>query len=445
MSAWTQERVLGLAPDAASAKAGQGLAQPRHWAEAAGDSAVLWGSCQGSGSKPYQVRIDLAEPAFKCSCPSRKFPCKHALGLLLQFAAGVVPVVTAADRPAWVEQWLAERAVHADKKQEKLDAPPKPADVGAKQARRDQRLDRIADGLSTLRLWINDLVRDGLATAPSRGYAFFDQPARRLVDAQAPGVARRVRDLAGIAAGGAGWQRSFLRELAALHLFVRGFERREKLPKPALDTLLNTAGISRTKEIVLSGPRIEDRWQVLAQEFGTDDKLRFRRTWVLGERTGRALLVLDFAHDATPFDASPLAGFSFAGELCPYPGDAARAIFRTAGTPAPLTGVLPTLSLDELANRYADGRALDPWFEGFVAAARAVVPTPAGGGCMLVDSTGRALPATIRSAEQWTLLAISGGGPLDVIGHFDGERLRPLACIADGRYIRLARATGGDA
>ncbi len=60
-------------------------------------TAQSGGLCQGSGRQPYQARVDLAEPAFKCSCPSRKFPCKHGLALLLLFAktdtALIEPVV----------------------------------------------------------------------------------------------------------------------------------------------------------------------------------------------------------------------------------------------------------------------------------------------------------------------------------------------------------------
>jgi len=43
----------------------------------------MWGESQASGSKPYQVSIVLGGPAFKCTCPSRKFPCKHGIGLML--------------------------------------------------------------------------------------------------------------------------------------------------------------------------------------------------------------------------------------------------------------------------------------------------------------------------------------------------------------------------
>jgi hypothetical protein len=85
--AFTYEEVLRLAPDASSAESAQGLAQVRKWASLGADAEAVWGECQGSDAKPYQVQIALAEPAFKCSCPSRKFPCKHGLGLLLILSA----------------------------------------------------------------------------------------------------------------------------------------------------------------------------------------------------------------------------------------------------------------------------------------------------------------------------------------------------------------------
>ena len=79
----TMEGVLALAPDEASAKAARGLTSPAKWPLLGADDAAVWGECQGSGSKPYQTQVDLSGPAFRCSCPSRKFPCKHNLALLM--------------------------------------------------------------------------------------------------------------------------------------------------------------------------------------------------------------------------------------------------------------------------------------------------------------------------------------------------------------------------
>ena len=40
-------------------------------------------SARGAARSREQTPIGLAEPAFKCSCSSREFPCKHAIGLFL--------------------------------------------------------------------------------------------------------------------------------------------------------------------------------------------------------------------------------------------------------------------------------------------------------------------------------------------------------------------------
>ena len=82
---WSVEQVRAVAPDPASARAGQGLGAPSQWSGSGASDDVLWGLC-----RTYRVAVDLAGPRFKCSCPSRKFPCKHALGLLFVWAtAGV--------------------------------------------------------------------------------------------------------------------------------------------------------------------------------------------------------------------------------------------------------------------------------------------------------------------------------------------------------------------
>src|SRR5262245_15106760 len=113
--AWTSERVLQLAPDAGSAKSGRELGNARKWKSLGRSECAVWGEVQGSGKNPYQTQIDLAEPAFKCTCPSRKFPCKHGLGLLLIYAENVAAVKPGAP-PEWVSKWLADRSTRAQKK-----------------------------------------------------------------------------------------------------------------------------------------------------------------------------------------------------------------------------------------------------------------------------------------------------------------------------------------
>jgi len=202
---WTAERILALAPDASSAKSGRELANARKWQKLGHDERSAWGLCQGSGANPYQTQIDLSEPAFKCSCPSRKFPCKHGLGLFL-LLAGTQGAFTENTRPAWVDEWLSKRTQKTEEKAKKReDAAAEPVDPAAAQKRQAAREKKVAGGLKEIELWLHDLVRQGLAAVQTRPYAFWESAAARMVDAQCPGVARLVREMGATASSGGGW------------------------------------------------------------------------------------------------------------------------------------------------------------------------------------------------------------------------------------------------
>ena len=103
--------MLSLAPDPSARRTARALAADKGWCESGISSdaelpPTVWGLCQGSSAQPYQTCVDLTEPAYRCTCPSRKFPCKHALALLLRWATGWVPQAQA---PAWVREWQASR------------------------------------------------------------------------------------------------------------------------------------------------------------------------------------------------------------------------------------------------------------------------------------------------------------------------------------------------
>ena len=83
---WSPAQVAALAPDAGSLRAARGAAGPARWSASGRAGDVLWGLFRGSGKDPYQVCAEVSGPAYRCSCPSRKVPCKHALGLLLRWS-----------------------------------------------------------------------------------------------------------------------------------------------------------------------------------------------------------------------------------------------------------------------------------------------------------------------------------------------------------------------
>lgn len=56
-----------------------------------GDDTFYMGECAGSGKSNYITSADFIQeesPVFRCSCPSRQFPCKHSLALLFEINAG---------------------------------------------------------------------------------------------------------------------------------------------------------------------------------------------------------------------------------------------------------------------------------------------------------------------------------------------------------------------
>ena len=220
--AWTVEQILALAPDPASAKSGKDQSSARKWQGLGTDGVSAWGLIQGSGKDPYQASVDLGGPAFKCTCPSRKFPCKHGLGLLLLLAQQPA-VFTESNPPAWTSEWLAKRREIEETRAapaEAADVPPDP-EAAAKAAaaaekRAQARENKVAAGLQELGVWLQDLVRTGFSSLPGKPSSFWETPAARLVDAQAPGLARRVRALDGVAASGETWPERLLREVGQL-------------------------------------------------------------------------------------------------------------------------------------------------------------------------------------------------------------------------------------
>ncbi len=430
---WPAEQVLALAPDAAAAQAGRGLAAPRSWPErgAAGDPPLVWGLCQGSGKRPYQVVVDRSGPAYKCSCPSRKIPCKHVLGLLLMWSVGQV---AAAAPPGWAAGWFVER----ERRAEAAARSARPAEAGpGSAATAARRAGRVAGGLDELDRWLRDQVRTGLAGAERAGYARFDAMAARMVDAQAPAVASALRRLAGVAASGPGWPERLLAELALLHLIVEAHRRLPALPEPLQATVRARVGYPVSQQDVLAGPPVHDTWAVLGRRDHEEDRLVSRRVWLRGERTGRPALVLSYAPPGAPLDASLVPGTRLDADLHYYPGAAPlRALVgQRTGAPSPLWTVEGG-GLDGAVAGYAAALATDPWLVSWPAVLAGVVPVP-GEPWRLVEPAGAALPILAGSCDTWRLLAVSGGRPVTVVAEYTVDGVGPVSVVDGGRLVSV--------
>jgi hypothetical protein len=431
-STWTAQQILALAPDASSAKSGQGLASAGKWVTIGHNDIAAWGECQGSGSNPYQTQIDLAEPAFKCSCPSRKFPCKHAIGLFLLLAKGET---AQGSPPAWAESWLSGRAARAEKQAEKAESAPSAPDLAAQSKRAAAREAKVAAGLAELRLWLNDLIRQGLADIQSRPYGFWDGIAARMVDAQAPGVARLLRNMAGIPASGPGWQDRMLLALGRLHLLMEGYAHIKGLPEGVQADIRTAIGWTQSQDELKEQIGIVDTWTVVGYAIEDEDRVRVERSWLHGARSGCDALVLTYTHVGQMADRSLTAGTVIDAELVYFPSSAPlRAIVKARrGEVKPLETVAGRADLNAAIGEYAAALAACPWIERYPLLLSEVVTVREGDSWLLRDAAGRAIPIANRNNFGWILYALSGGEPIMVFGEWDGDKLMPMSAIADGR------------
>jgi hypothetical protein len=443
--AWTTEQVLALAPDAASAKSGKDLSTPRKWASLGANDACAWGSIQGSGKDPYKTSIDLAGPAFKCTCPSRKFPCKHGLGLFLILAQNPGSFAEK-EPPPWTAEWMAKRAEKDAKKSGEAAAPAAPPDPEAEkkaalaaEKRAASREANVTAGLNELGIWLDDLVRHGFAGLPGKSSSFWWTPAARLVDAQAPGLARRTRELDGITTTGEDWPARLLREVSLLHLAREGWSRLATLPPATQADLRATLGFTLSQEETLAQSGTRDQWLVLGQRVEEEERLRTQRTWLFGLASKKFALCLSFsASPSQPLDLSLPPGMTIDAELVYYPGSwPLRALVKQrSGSPATVAGALPHLTISDAIGSAAAAFTANPWLEGVPFALAAVTPLRRAAQWIVRDETGRGLPLDVSESKAWSLAALAGGRPLAMAGEWDGERLRPLSVWAEGRFLR---------
>jgi hypothetical protein len=320
----------------------------------------------------------------------------------------------------------------------------------------------MATGLAELGQWLHDQVHTGLAGTERAGYRPFDTLAARMVDAQLPGVAGRVRRLAGVAASGEGWQGRLLEEYALLHLLARAgtavLAGTAPPGPPDADTVRTHLGVAVATADVLARPPVRDRWAVLAQQDAADERLTVRRTWLWGVASRRPALVLSFAPAGGSLDATLSPGTTLDADVHFYPGEPAlrslvgvRHAAADPGADLSDAGSGIAAALQE----WARVLALDPWTASWPVLLRDVVPVHEHGAWWLVEAgsgrsashpssadssvrdscpadlpaPGYALPVTGLVESAWVLLAVAGGRPVRLLAEISARGARPVAVL----------------
>ena len=449
---WTVEQVVAVAPAPQSVAAAEPLAVPARWASSGADERALWGRCRGSGAEPYETTVDHVEVAWRCTCPSRKTPCKHALALLLLWIRGGVPE---AARPAGVAAWIDARDRRPEPGAGSGSASPAPApgstgsgdghdrdehadndgDQGSsdRDRSRDERVARMLEGLVELDRWLEDRMRAGLADPALARYATWDALAARLVDARAGALANRVRRLAGLVGAGPDWHADVLGELGMLHLISEAGRRLLELPGSLADVVATASGWQvRQADVLASVPETDD-WMVLGRSDTREDRIEVRRVWLRGLTSQRWAMLLSFAAYRQSLDTSWEVGSIVNADIHRYPGGSLRCLASRRDEALPLPFRVPAASVTGACDEVGSMVAREPWLEHVPVTLTAALTTD-GTRWLFTDDTG-SLPILAGTVAVGVVLAASEGAPVTVTVEWTPHGVVPLTIHLADRVI----------
>lgn len=174
------------------------------------DETVIFGECVGSGASNYLTSVDFVKPdspVFRCTCPSRQFPCKHALGLMYAYSSG--KKFTIEPIPADILEKRDKVEKREEKKKEKVagtasddnstsqgeadtsKVPPKKTNKSALVKKIKAQL----EGLELLEKIISSTLQGGLGTINEKSLKILEDQAKQLGNYYIPGAQIALRGL----------------------------------------------------------------------------------------------------------------------------------------------------------------------------------------------------------------------------------------------------------
>lgn len=192
----SEQFISNLAPNATAASNGKKISAKGGFIKLfrSADDTFYMGQCEGSGKNDYMVTADFVEettPSFKCSCPSRQFPCKHSLALLFEIAAKKNFEVC--EIPQEILEKRNRKAVREAKKQEKeeaikngtlseKDAASVKAAAKKSKAAKTKKIKKQLEGLKLTEDMIRNLLQAGLGTIGGNSVKTYTDLAKQLGD-----------------------------------------------------------------------------------------------------------------------------------------------------------------------------------------------------------------------------------------------------------------------
>lgn len=451
----TLQTVEELAPDQASLTAAKKLLKPAKWPVLGQSGAVsaIWGECQGSGSKPYYTVADPVEHGYKCTCPSRKFPCKHVLALLWQFSEASENFAES-EPPQWVVDWLSRRRRPAGnsandtvsksgvkKNINATTAPEKqltPEEIAKKEAANAKRAAQnkaktetsINNGLLEFQQWLDDQLVNGISQFIKDITPRCRRIAARLVDAKAANFASRVDEMPAkiLSLPPAHQPEAVYAELGKLALLSEAWF----TDKNDAD-IRRAVASSESRDQVLNHPeskRVKGIWQTVGERIETrKDGLIAHSKWLIridSDQVQPALLLDYYPASAGRRELISSVGRKIEGELVFYPSRVPTRALLCEHQVVEEAATEPELNAMNYEQSLTEHLSAFPWSERF--------PCLLGQGRLMQDNDGM---YWWQSSDQSTTIAIKNK---DVSAILLGSELKSAFVLSDGVEAELMSA-----
>ncbi len=439
------QQIESIAPKATAYAAGRKLSATTRWEEYGHSDRAIWGKIKGSGKKPYFTQIDLLNVAYKCSCPSRQFPCKHGLGLMLLFAGLTEkPVDT---EPEWVADWMDKRSKKRVAKEEKELSPEEIEKKEiAKEQRAENRLVLVEAGIAELQLWLSDLVRGGLLELPNKPKSYFANMAARMVDAKAPSLSGWVKSLGNIDyASPDKWFEEATTILAKLNLLLSAWNNKEQLTEDWQQSIKNHIGWSQSPKKLMTDKEatvVKDYWLTIGQEKEGLEELTILRTWLWGINSNKSCLILNFGTAYSTLENTFMTGTVTKSEVAFFSGHyLQRGIVRTTVETLTELPEQPNFhqNIKSFQQDFKAKQAQYPWLNNEPFLVRNIRLGIHQGIRYLVDEDHNTLPIISSFDEEankkWILK--TGNYPVDIAFVLKGKTVLPLGTFTKNKYEAL--------
>ncbi|MEY8320120.1 SWIM zinc finger family protein [Lachnospiraceae bacterium 46-61] len=179
----TTELIERIAPNASAITNAKKISQKNGFVvlSKSEDETLLYGECKGSGKKPYITSADFIDPSapvFRCNCPSRQFPCKHALALLFDYMAQ--KTFTSCEIP---EDIISKRE-KIEKKKESTEKSPKTKNIN--KTALSKKMKKQLEGLELAETFLKEVLQTGIASLSGKGLKIYSDLAKQMGDYYLP-------------------------------------------------------------------------------------------------------------------------------------------------------------------------------------------------------------------------------------------------------------------